>query len=183
MQIKIKLEDSKLVGIDIYELEDSSLETTLAAILGTYTPSLSTRDGANSEQVLVPAPITVDDFNHIRPDESQSRANAIPDLSELTDEDWQEHLETFQFTGDADALVSWLEEVFFSNSGPNVNRHVFRRARSAFDLLNSYPEVTRRLSLERWILLTRALAVTGAVNGICSTTATTYYNRGRRLTN
>lgn len=183
MQIKIKLEDSKLVGIDIYELEDSSLETTLATILGTYTPSLSTRNGASATPAVVPEPISVSDFNHTRPDGSMyTRADSLPNLAGMSDEDWEQHLEGFQDSGDAEALTRWLDGVFFPNSGSEVVSKVFRKAHTIYHLVNEYPEVTRRISLERWTQLAEVLGETEALPSIAPATARTYYNLGLRLT-
>ena len=54
MKISIKLDGSSLVGIDIYELSDQSLEGTLQAILGNYSPTLVTRGGSSTSSADTP---------------------------------------------------------------------------------------------------------------------------------
>ena len=188
MKISIRLDDSKLVGIDIYEISDDSLEATLQAILGNYTPVFTSR-GSSSAAVAVGASelepsVSIREFNPRPESESEPEVASFPSLEGMSDESWSEHLCTLWDAGDPNELVFWLDRVFSPNAqDPSTYRQSFRGAPTLFALINTFPEITRKISKERWVLLVEALVHTGAVPRVSQSTVTTYWNRGLRLSN
>ena len=175
MRIAVKINN---LDIDIYELEESSLGAALEAILDHRPPVLTTEARATAAS----------------PYSSQQLADCVPDIAvtlstddypsliSLTESDWDRYIRAFRRDGNADTFTTWLDQVFFpTNSDPLLARRVFRSLENLNQLVREYPEITQRISMDRWVQLAKTLIRTGAVNEVGQATLRTYYNLGRRL--
>ena len=161
MQIKIKLQGSQLIDIDIYEVADSSLEATLKSILGTYEPRLSTRSSATV--LSVPSPV---DFS------SSEALVPVQDPKQMTRAEWDSAMSAFATEGSTVKFTTWLDNSFDTNA--------FSKASSVHGIVTNFPKVSR-LSYRRWVGLVETLALLEAVRPITEATVNTYYNLALRL--
>lgn len=183
MQIKIKLEASQIVGIDIYELTDDSLEGTLQAILGSYSPTLTSIGSSTAISTsTVPSTVELDlPVESVEEDVSTSeQPSGYPNLADMTWDAWVVFMHDLGGRADSQVVTTWLDHVIFPR-GRGACR-IFRQARTVHDLIRQNPEITRRLSMEMWVELVQMLNTAGVLPNISISTARTYYNTGRRLT-
>jgi len=164
MQIKIKLQGSQLIDIDIYEVADSSLEATLKSILGTYEPRLSTRSSATV--LSAPYPIEIDEV------ESTGDLVPVQDLDRMSKVEWEYAMVAFQREGDLTKFTNWLDKVFKTTA--------FSSARSIHAIASKAPQVSR-LDYVRWVQLVQTLENLSHLSPVSAKTIRTYYNIAIRL--
>jgi len=177
MRIAVRLNN---LDIDIYELEESSLGAALEAILDHRPPVLTTEARATAASPYSSQQFTAD----CAPDLTVTAlpTDDYPSLTALTESDWDRYIRAFRRDGNADTFTAWLDQVFFpTNSDPLLARRVFRSLENLNQLVREYPEITQRISMDRWVQLANTLIRTGAVNEVGQATLRTYYNMGRRL--
>jgi hypothetical protein len=169
MKICIKINGSKLEGIDMYEVADSSLETVLQSILGTYTTT-SSNDGVLVVH-SVPAPVEPQALV-AQIDPTEDTLVPVQDLDQMSKVEWEYAMVAFQREGDLTKFTNWLDKVFKTTA--------FSSARSIHAIASKAPQISR-LDYARWVQLVQNLENLSYLSPVSARTIRTYYNLALRL--